>query len=140
MSPRPRLLSGGGYRTSAPDYVVLGSGRRRAPSASPPASWPSALRARDASGHTPGTSALLIESDGWRVLLLGDIAHTQPELVHAWRFRMHVDSERPCGLAARGASRLSCHRGNPVLRLPFPRHGLGVVVRDTNEYSRRDVT
>lgn len=52
------------------------------------------LSAVQAAGHTPGSSALLLESEGERALFLGDIAHTIPELLHGWRFRTHVDGER----------------------------------------------
>ncbi|HVW45076.1 MAG TPA: MBL fold metallo-hydrolase, partial [Amycolatopsis sp.] len=52
------------------------------------------ISAIDAAGHTPGTCALVIESAGERGLLLGDIVHTQPELLYAWRFRTHDDPVR----------------------------------------------
>jgi len=47
----------------------------------------------DAPGHTPGTSALIIESRGERGALLGDIAHSIPELLHGWSFRSHLEPE-----------------------------------------------
>jgi len=52
------------------------------------------LSSWDAPGHTPGTSALVIESRGERGALLGDIAHSIPELLNGWPFRSHLEQER----------------------------------------------
>jgi glyoxylase-like metal-dependent hydrolase (beta-lactamase superfamily II) len=56
------------------------------------------IRALEASGHTPGETVLEIESRGARGLLLGDLAHAQPELLAttpeerlAWEFIGHID-------------------------------------------------
>jgi glyoxylase-like metal-dependent hydrolase (beta-lactamase superfamily II) len=49
------------------------------------------LRAIDAAGHTPGTTALLLESEGERGVILGDIVHSVPELLYGWRFPVHHD-------------------------------------------------
>jgi glyoxylase-like metal-dependent hydrolase (beta-lactamase superfamily II) len=45
----------------------------------------------DAAGHTPGTTALLVESNGERGMILGDIVHSVPELLRGWRFAVHTD-------------------------------------------------
>jgi glyoxylase-like metal-dependent hydrolase (beta-lactamase superfamily II) len=59
------------------------------------------ISALEASGHTPGETALELRSDGARGLLLGDVVHAQPELMaegpggrHQWRFAPHTDPAR----------------------------------------------
>ncbi|MGI3786642.1 MAG: MBL fold metallo-hydrolase [Janthinobacterium lividum] len=51
------------------------------------------LRSVEASGHTPGSTVLEIESDGERGLLIGDLVHALPELLSdkEWDFFAHVD-------------------------------------------------
>src|SRR5260370_39287043 len=46
----------------------------------------------EASGHTPGSTVLLLESAGEKGLLLGDLVHSEPELYDEnWDFVNHVD-------------------------------------------------
>ncbi|MCU1480922.1 MAG: Glyoxylase, beta-lactamase superfamily [Subtercola sp.] len=48
----------------------------------------------EASGHTPGSSVLRLTSDGEQGMLLGDLVHSQPELVKDhWHFFAHLDPE-----------------------------------------------
>ncbi len=51
------------------------------------------ITAIDAAGHTPGTDAFLLECDGERALLLGDVVHSVHELLFGWRFPVHDDPE-----------------------------------------------
>jgi glyoxylase-like metal-dependent hydrolase (beta-lactamase superfamily II) len=48
----------------------------------------------DAPGHTPGSTALVIESHGERGVVLGDIVHTIPELLEGKAFRMHTTTDQ----------------------------------------------
>ena len=50
--------------------------------------------AMDASGHTPGSTVIELRSDGQRGLLIGDLVHTQGELVEGWDFVMNYDNEK----------------------------------------------
>jgi glyoxylase-like metal-dependent hydrolase (beta-lactamase superfamily II) len=52
------------------------------------------LVALDASGHTPGSTAIELHSDGERGLLIGDLVHTQGELVEGWEFVMNHDGAK----------------------------------------------
>ena len=48
----------------------------------------------EASGHTPGSTVLLLESAGEQGLLLGDVVHTEAELCgDGWDFVHHVDHD-----------------------------------------------
>ncbi|WP_432013612.1 MBL fold metallo-hydrolase [Streptomyces cucumeris] len=47
--------------------------------------------ALDASGHTPGSTVLELRSDGEKGLLIGDLVHTQGELVEGWEFVINHD-------------------------------------------------
>ncbi|HVW45175.1 MAG TPA: MBL fold metallo-hydrolase [Amycolatopsis sp.] len=49
------------------------------------------IEALDAAGHTPGTTVFLLSSGDERGALLGDLAHTQPELLNGWEFMVHAD-------------------------------------------------
>ena len=50
--------------------------------------------AMDASGHTPGSTVIELRSDGEKGLLIGDLVHTQGELVEGWEFVMNHDSQK----------------------------------------------
>ncbi|MBB6407169.1 hypothetical protein [Arthrobacter sp. AZCC_0090] len=50
------------------------------------------LHTLDAAGHTPGTDAFIISSNGERGVLLGDIVHCQPELLYGWKFPVHTQA------------------------------------------------
>jgi glyoxylase-like metal-dependent hydrolase (beta-lactamase superfamily II) len=56
------------------------------------------IQALDAAGHTPGNTVYELASDGERGLLIGDLVHTQGELVHAWDLNFGYD--RPQALEA----------------------------------------
>lgn len=60
------------------------------------------MSAMDAAGHSPGNSVLVVESDGERGVLLGDAAHTIPELLEGADFRVNDDAEQ----AARSLARI----------------------------------
>jgi glyoxylase-like metal-dependent hydrolase (beta-lactamase superfamily II) len=48
----------------------------------------------ESSGHTPGSTVLLLESGGEKGLLLGDLVHSEPELYDDnWDFVNHVDHD-----------------------------------------------
>jgi glyoxylase-like metal-dependent hydrolase (beta-lactamase superfamily II) len=55
----------------------------------------------DAAGHTPGTNAFLLESDGESAMLLGDVVHSIHELLFGWRFPVHHDSQAALDAIAR---------------------------------------
>jgi glyoxylase-like metal-dependent hydrolase (beta-lactamase superfamily II) len=53
------------------------------------------IEAWEASGHTPGTTVLKLTSDGESALLIGDLAHTEPEFYDDnWDFASHTDSPK----------------------------------------------
>jgi glyoxylase-like metal-dependent hydrolase (beta-lactamase superfamily II) len=78
------------------------------------------INALEAAGHTPGHAVLELVSDGERALLIGDLVHSQPQLLvegaalrDKWRFDPDLDCERACA---------SIERFQRVLvdeRLPF---------------------
>jgi len=48
----------------------------------------------ESSGHTPGSTVLLLESAGEKGLLLGDLVHSEPELYDDnWDFVNHIDHD-----------------------------------------------
>ncbi|MFE7420364.1 MBL fold metallo-hydrolase [Rhodococcus sp. NPDC057529] len=47
--------------------------------------------ALEASGHTPGTTVIELSSRGEKGLLIGDLVHTQGELIEGWDFVMNHD-------------------------------------------------
>lgn len=97
------------------------------------------VSAIDAAGHTPGTCALVIESNGERGLLLGDIVHTQPELVRAWRFRTHEDPARAVDQVVAIRSLLA-DEGIPCSGSHFPGLSWGRVERaDADAYLWHDI-
>ncbi|GGL13920.1 MBL fold metallo-hydrolase [Nocardia jinanensis] len=51
------------------------------------------LDARHTPGHTPGSTTLIVSSEGQRAALIGDLAHTPIELVEPhWHFAFDFDS------------------------------------------------
>ncbi|CAN5206491.1 MBL fold metallo-hydrolase [soil metagenome] len=49
----------------------------------------------DAAGHTPGSTVLRLTSQGEQGMLLGDLVHTQPELIEdRWDFLAHIEHEQ----------------------------------------------
>lgn len=91
------------------------------------------LDARDAAGHTPGTVAFEISSDGERGVLLGDIVHSIPELLHGWTFRSHLDSDTALGSAIAIRDWLA-DEGLPCSGAHFPGLVWGRVVRDGEDF------
>lgn len=87
------------------------------------------VRSVDAAGHTPGHSAILVESDGERLLCSGDTFYDRLQLRHpAWRTPWDQDPTRSVAsrrrlLAWAADQRLVLH----AYHLPWP--GLGVVSR-----------
>lgn len=45
----------------------------------------------DAAGHTAGTDAFVLTSGTERGVLLGDIVHSQPEILYGWEYALHAD-------------------------------------------------
>ncbi|MGV9867541.1 MBL fold metallo-hydrolase [Rhodococcus koreensis] len=52
------------------------------------------VRALDASGHTPGNTVFELVSDGEKGLLIGDLVHTQGELVNGWDLAFNGDHQQ----------------------------------------------
>lgn len=97
------------------------------------------IRCVDAAGHTPGHTAILLESDGERLLCVGDSFYDPLQLGHpAWCTAWDHDQARSVTsrrrLLARAADEgLVLH----AYHLPFP--GLGVVSRTGQAYAWRPV-
>jgi glyoxylase-like metal-dependent hydrolase (beta-lactamase superfamily II) len=92
------------------------------------------VRVVDAAGHTPGHSAVLLESDGERLLCIGDLFCDQLQLSHPqWCTPWDHDTVR----AVRARRRLLDRAADEHLliqayHLPFP--GLGTITRHGGGY------
>jgi glyoxylase-like metal-dependent hydrolase (beta-lactamase superfamily II) len=91
------------------------------------------ITAIDAAGHTPGTDAFLLESDGERALLLGDIAHSVHELLFGWDFPVHYDHEAALA-ALRRVRSLAVEQHLPVSAAHFTGMGWGYVTHDGDRF------
>jgi glyoxylase-like metal-dependent hydrolase (beta-lactamase superfamily II) len=96
------------------------------------------VTAMEGSGHTPGTTGLLLTSGEDRGLLLGDIAHTVPELIHGWRFRRHDDEKAALERIAHFREFLA-DEGIPVSGSHFPGLCWGRVVRTADGFDWREI-
>ena len=66
------------------------------------------VTARPLPGHTPGSTAYEFESDGDRLLLLGDIAHSTVEIAEeGWESRFDVDADAARASRARALADLA---------------------------------
>lgn len=74
----------------------------------------------EAAGHTPGSTVLRLKSDGETGLMLGDLVHSQPELVKEnWHFFAHLDA--PAAIEAIDRFRKELvDSGNPFCAAHFP--------------------
>lgn len=92
------------------------------------------VRIVDAAGHTPGHSAVLLESDGQRLLCVGDLFYDQLQLSHpGWCTPWDHDTVR----AVRARRQLLDRAADEHLliqayHMPFP--GLGTVARQGDAY------
>ena len=91
------------------------------------------IESLDAPGHTPGSTAITIESDGERVALLGDIVHSKPELVYGWEFSIHVNPALAVESVLKMREWLSAE-GIPCSAAHFPGLDWGRVERQGDAY------
>lgn len=96
------------------------------------------IDAIDAAGHTPGTTVMQLSSNGERGFLLGDLAHTQPELLNGWTFIVHEDPERAVQSVVTIRNRLADEQ-IPCAAAHFPGLRWGKVVREGDEYTWVDL-
>jgi glyoxylase-like metal-dependent hydrolase (beta-lactamase superfamily II) len=95
------------------------------------------VRTVEAAGHTPGHTALLLESAGDRLLCVGDSLHDRLQLRHpGWCTPWDVDAHRATAsrrslLAWAADERIVVH----AYHLPFP--GLGTVTRHGDAFEWR---
>jgi glyoxylase-like metal-dependent hydrolase (beta-lactamase superfamily II) len=92
------------------------------------------VRIVDAAGHTPGHSAVLLQSDGERVLCVGDLFHDQLQLSHpGWCTPWDHDTVRAVRTRRRLLDRAADeHLLVHAYHLPFP--GLGTITRHGDAY------
>ncbi len=94
------------------------------------------IRAIPLRGHTPGQSGYVIESQGQRLLLWGDVIHSAEVQFRDPAVTIHYDVDPKAAAATRKAI-LDETATNGILvggaHISFP--GLGHVVRETNGYS-----
>jgi hypothetical protein len=86
------------------------------------------IAAIDAAGHTPGTCALMLSSNGDRGMLLGDIVHSPPELLNVREFRIRADPAAALS-SVRKIRDLLVDEGIPCAAAHFPGLRWGRVVR-----------
>ncbi len=80
-------------------------------------------------GHTPGHQSLMLESEGERALLIGDVAHHPAQLQEtAWGPRFDEDSAAAAATRRRVAERLEAE-APLVIAGHFPAPGFGRVAR-----------
>ncbi|WP_066944056.1 MBL fold metallo-hydrolase [Microtetraspora fusca] len=97
------------------------------------------VRTIEAAGHTPGHTAVLLESRGERLLCVGDSFHDRLQLSHlAWRTPWDLDAER----SVLSRRRLLAWAADETMlvhayHLPFP--GLGLVRRRGDAFEWRPV-
>jgi glyoxylase-like metal-dependent hydrolase (beta-lactamase superfamily II) len=92
------------------------------------------VRTVDAAGHTPGHTAILLESQGDRLLCVGDSFHDQLQLSHPW---WCTPWDHDAGRAVLSRRRLLGRAADENLlvhayHMPFP--GLGLVKRHGDAY------
>jgi glyoxylase-like metal-dependent hydrolase (beta-lactamase superfamily II) len=98
------------------------------------------VRVIDAAGHTPGHSAVLLESGGERLLCTGDLFYDPLQLSHpGWCTPWDHDSVRAVGARRRLLDRAADeHLLIQAYHLPFP--GLGTISRKGDAYRWKPVT
>lgn len=87
--------------------------------------------AMEASGHTPGSTVIELRSDGEKGLLLGDLVHTQAELIEGWEFVMNHDGAKAVAAIERFRKYLADHR-LPFAAAHFPGLRWGRLVHGTH--------
>ena len=92
------------------------------------------VRILDAAGHTPGHSAVLLQSDGERLLCVGDLFHDQLQLSHpGWCTPWDHDTVQAVRTRRRVLDRAA---GDRLLvqayHMPFP--GIGTITRHGDAY------
>jgi glyoxylase-like metal-dependent hydrolase (beta-lactamase superfamily II) len=91
------------------------------------------LRTLDAPGHTPGTVVFEITSAGERGIILGDVAHTVPELLEAWPFSVAEDPVA-ADASLRWVRDLVAEEGIPCVGSHFVGMRWGRVHKDQGQY------
>lgn len=79
----------------------------------------SGLSSIESAGHTPGSTVLRVESQGESALLIGDLAHSLPELIEGWAFIAHHDPER-AAISTRRIRDYLLETGIPFSAAHFP--------------------
>jgi glyoxylase-like metal-dependent hydrolase (beta-lactamase superfamily II) len=94
----------------------------------------SGVRTVDAAGHTPGHSAVLLESDGERLLCVGDLFYDQLQLSHpGWSTPWDHDTVRAVHTRRQLLDRAADeHLLIQAYHMPFP--GLGTITRHGDTY------
>jgi glyoxylase-like metal-dependent hydrolase (beta-lactamase superfamily II) len=93
------------------------------------------IRAIPAPGHTPGQIALLIESDGARLLHSADAFHHPVELIHPeWYFNFDADPEATVS-SRRRLFDLAAREQLLVMPYHFPFPGLGHIVPEGDHWT-----
>jgi glyoxylase-like metal-dependent hydrolase (beta-lactamase superfamily II) len=95
------------------------------------------IEALDAAGHTPGTTVFLLSSGGERGALLGDLAHSQPELLNAWEFMVHDDPPEAVRMIAKFRDWLAAER-IPCAGAHFPGLRWGLITPGEDRYEWSD--
>lgn len=92
------------------------------------------VRIVDAAGHTPGHSAVLLQSDGERLLCVGDLFYDQLQLIHpGWCTPWDHDTVRAVRTRRRLLDRAADeHLLVQAYHMPFP--GLGTITRHRDAY------
>jgi glyoxylase-like metal-dependent hydrolase (beta-lactamase superfamily II) len=92
------------------------------------------VRTVDAAGHTPGHSAVMLHSDGQRLLCVGDLFYDQLQLSHPqWCTPWDHDTARAVRARRRLLSRAADeHLLIHAYHMPFP--GLGTIARHGDAY------
>jgi glyoxylase-like metal-dependent hydrolase (beta-lactamase superfamily II) len=87
------------------------------------------IAALEASGHSPGHTVLELSSRGERGLLIGDLVHTQGELVGSWDFAISHDHAKAIEAVDRFRGYLYDNR-LPFAAAHFPGMRWGRLVKD----------
>lgn len=97
------------------------------------------IRTIDAPGHTCGTVVFELSSDGERGLILGDLIHTEPELIHAWPFLVADDMDQALA-STRKIRDLLAREGVPCVGSHFAGMRWGKVVANGESYRWEELT
>lgn len=96
------------------------------------------IAALEASGHTPGHTVIELTSRGEKGLLIGDLVHTQGELVEAWDFAINHDHGRAVEAIERFRRYLYDNK-LPFAAAHFPGLKWGRLVKDVERRGRSGI-